>query len=86
MRGFNPILWITGLWAVAVGGCATPGEASSSQNEPRPRSEWVYVTVTGSNVPIKVRREDRHNVKAENTTLLDPEALERMLRGRPAGP
>jgi hypothetical protein len=87
MRGFNPILFFLVPASCFVAGCATPGESSSlTKKEPKPRSEWVYVTVTGSNVPIRVRREDRHNVKAENTVLLDPEALERMLRGRPARP
>jgi hypothetical protein len=46
----------------------------------------VYVTVTGSNIPVKVPREYKNRVKAENTQLWDPEALDRMLRGRPARP
>jgi hypothetical protein len=86
VRGTPLLLCATALAVGGLTGCASPAKSSDEPPKPRKRSEYVYVTVTGSHIPVKVPREYKNRVKGDGTVLWDPEALDRMLRGRPARP
>jgi hypothetical protein len=50
-------LWSSALLAVTVSSCATPAKVSDDKDANGKKIEYVYYTPSGSNIPIKVRKD-----------------------------